>query len=206
MAAVAARSLNVTEAIARETKSQGDQVARYPRLLNRGGSTGRRRHDLNRETHPEASTSGSHHSNQEENKPTLRKQGPSSRDLGSRNRKKRNISQSQCFLKSEGRHNRWNGEWPKRGGKARQGRQCANTRNGKEPVPSHNLQENSQARFRQLDTTVARRNRPVKSWRGLQQAPRGRGKRRPAQARRIHHAKESLEEVKIDRKENPADA
>ena len=37
------------------------------------------------------------------------------------------------------------------------------TRNGKEPVPSHNLQENSQARFCQLDTTVARRNRPVKS-------------------------------------------
>ena len=68
---IAARSLNVTEAIARETKSQGDQVARHPRLLNRGGSTGRRRHDLDRETHPEASTSGSHHSNQEENKPTL---------------------------------------------------------------------------------------------------------------------------------------
>ena len=80
------------------------------------------------------------------------------------------------------------------------------TRNGKEPVPSHNLQENSQARFCQLDTTVARRNRPVKSRRGLRQARRGRGKRRPAQARRIHHAKGSLEEARIDRKEIPADA
>ena len=80
------------------------------------------------------------------------------------------------------------------------------TRNGKEPVPSHNLQENSQARFCQLDTTVARRNRPVKSRRGFRQVPRGRGKRRPAQARRIHHAKESLEEARIDRKEIPADA
>ena len=37
---------------------------------------------------------------------------------------KRNISQFQCFPKSEGRHHRWNGEWPKKGGKARQGCQC----------------------------------------------------------------------------------
>ena len=73
-------------------------------------------------------------------------------------------------------------------------------------VPSHNLQENSQARFCQLDTTVARRNRPVKSRRGLRQAPRGQDKRRPAQARRNHHTKESLEEARSDRKEIPADA
>ena len=52
-----------------------------------------------------------------------------------------------------------------------------------EPVPSHNLQENSQARFFQLDTTTARRNQPVKRRSVLRQAPRGRGKRRPAQAR-----------------------
>ena len=75
------------------------------------------------------------------------------------------------------------------------------TRNGKEPVYSHNLQENSEARFCQLDTTVARRNRPVKRRRGPRQAPRGRGKRRSAQACRIHQAKESLEEARIDRKE-----
>ena len=69
------------------------------------------------------------------------------------------------------------------------------TRYGKEPAPSHNLQENSQARFFQLDTTTVRRNQPVKSRRGLRQARRGRGKRRPAQARRNHHTKESLEEA-----------
>ena len=74
------------------------------------------------------------------------------------------------------------------------------TRHGKEPATSHNLQENSQARFFQLDTTTARRNQPVKSRRGLQQAPRGRGKRRPAQARRNQHTKESLEEARTDRK------
>ena len=80
------------------------------------------------------------------------------------------------------------------------------TKNGQEPVYSHNLQENSQARFCQLDTTVARRNRPVKSRRGLRQAPRGQGKRRPAQARRNYHAEESLEEARIDRKEILVDA
>ena len=58
------------------------------------------------------------------------------------------------------------------------------TRHGKEPVPNHNLQENSQARFFQLDTTIARRNQPVKRRSGLRQAQGGRGKRRPAQARR----------------------
>ena len=42
--------------------------------------------------------------------------------------------------------------------------------------------------------------------RGLRQAPRGRGKRRPAQARRNHHAKESLDEARSDRKEILADA
>ena len=88
---------------------------------------------------------------------------------------------------------------------AQKGGKCTTvpmTRHGKEPAPSHNLQENSKARFFQLDTTIARRNQPVKSRRGLQQAPRGRGKRRPAQARRNHHDKESLEEARIDRKEN----
>ena len=58
------------------------------------------------------------------------------------------------------------------------------TRHGKAPEPSQILQENSQARFFQLDTTTVRRNQPVPSWSGLRQAPRGRGKRRPAQTRR----------------------
>ena len=58
------------------------------------------------------------------------------------------------------------------------------TRHGQEPEPSHNLQENSYARFFQLDKTTVRRNQPVQSRSGLRQAPRGRGKRRPAQAHR----------------------
>ena len=53
----------------------------------------------------------------------------------------------------------------------------------REPVPSQNLQENSQARFFQLDTTTAKRNQPVTRQSVLRQAPRGRGKTRPAQAR-----------------------
>ena len=41
---------------------------------------------------PEASTSGSSHSNQKENQPTLRQQGLASRDLGSRKRKTERFS------------------------------------------------------------------------------------------------------------------
>ena len=204
-AAIAARNLNVTEATARETKSQGDQVAWHPRLLNRGKTNRPKNARPGPRDFPEASTRGSSHSNQEENQPTLRKEGPASRDLGSRNRKTERFSIP--MLSEE-----WRPTPPveqKMAQKRRKGttvKPAPTTRNGQEPVYSHNLQENSQARFRQLDTTVARRNRPVKSRRGLQQAPRGRGKRRPAQARRNHHAKESLEEARIDRKEIPVDA
>ena len=60
---------------------------------------------------------------------------------------KRNVFQSQCFPKSEGRHNRWNGEWPQKRRTGMTGMPVPTTWNGKEPVPSHNLQENSQARF-----------------------------------------------------------
>ena len=49
--------------------------------------------------------------------------------------------------------------------------------------PSHNLQENSYARFLQLDKTTMRRKQPVQSQSGLRQAPRGLGKKKPAQAR-----------------------
>ena len=48
---------------------------------------------------------------------------------------KRNVSQSQSFLKSEGCHNRWNGEWPKKGGKAQQGRQCLRPGTERNPCP-----------------------------------------------------------------------
>ena len=126
--------------------SSRDQVAQRPRLLNRGEPTGRRRYDLDRETHPEASTSGSHHSNREENKPTLRKQGPSSRDLGSRKRKTKRFS---ILMLSE----EWRLSPPVERRMAQKRRGTTGTmtvlmtRNGKEPAPSHNLQENSQARF-----------------------------------------------------------
>ena len=70
---------------------------------------------------------------------------------------KRKVSQSQSFPKNEGRYHRWNGEWPKKRRKGTTVTPVPTTRNGKEPVYSHNLQENSQTRFCQLDTTVARR-------------------------------------------------
>ena len=195
----------MTEAIARETKSQGNQVAQHPRLLNRGGSIGRRRHDLDRETPPEAFHKWKPLFQPGGTSPHCGSKDPQAETWGAE-KEKQNVSQSQCFPKSEGRHNRWNGEWPKKRRKGTTGMSVPTTKNGKEHVPSHNLQENSQARFRQLETTVARRNRLVKSRRGLRQAPRGRGKRRPAQARQNHHAKESLEGARNDRKEIPADA
>ena len=116
------------------------------------------------------------------NKPTLRKQDSASRDLGSRFKKNGTFFNLNAFrrvkavttggtensLKKEERHDRYDSAYDQ----AR-----------KEPVPSHNLQENSQARFFQLYKTTARRKQPVKRQSVLQQAPRGRGKRRPAQAR-----------------------
>ena len=64
---IAARNLNMTEATAQETKHQGDQVARTERLPK----------SLHKWTLP-FQPGG--------NQLTLRKQGPASRDLGSRNR------------------------------------------------------------------------------------------------------------------------
>ena len=166
----------MTEAIARYGKSQGDSVARHPRLLNRGEPTGRKD---DRETHPKPPRV-------EATIPTRRKQANTAKARLCKPRpreqkqEKRNVSQSSCFPKSEGRHHRWNGKnGKKKGGEARQAYDQAR----REPVPSHNLQENSQARFFQLDTTTARRKQPVKRRSVLRQAPRGRGKRRPAQAR-----------------------
>ena len=115
------------------------------------------------------------------NKPTLRKQDYASRDLGSRFKKNGTLLNLNAFrrvkavttggtdngFKKEERHDR---------------NDSAYDQARKEPVPSHTLQENSQARFCQLDTTTARRNQPVKRRSVLRQAPRGRGKRRPAQA------------------------
>ena len=38
-------------------------------------------------------------------------------------------------FRSEGRHNRWNGQWPKKGGKTRQGRQCLRPGTDRNPCP-----------------------------------------------------------------------
>ena len=133
-------------------------------------------------------------------KARLRKPRP-----GEQKQEKRNVSQSSCFPKSEGRHHRWNGKNGLK--KERHDRDdSAYDQARKEPVLSHNLQENSQARFFPLDTTAVRRNQPEKRWSVLRQAPRGQRKRRPAQAHRNHHAKESLEEARSDQKEIPANA
>ena len=168
----------MTEAIARYGKSQGDQVARHPRLLNWGEPTGRKD---NRETHPKPQRV-------EAIIPTRRKQANTAKARlrkprpGEQKQGKRNVSQSSCFPKSEDRHHQWNGKYGLK--KERHDRDdSAYDQARREPVPSHNPQENSQARFFQLDTTAARRNQPVKRRSVLRQAPRGRGKRRPAQAR-----------------------
>ena len=120
--------------------------------------------------------------------PTRRKQANTAKARlckprpGEQKQEKQNVSQSSCFPKSEARHHRWNGNNGLK--KERHDRyDSAYDQAQREPVPSHNSQENSQARFFQLDTTPARRNQPVKRRSVLRQAPRGRGKRRPAQAR-----------------------
>ena len=166
------------EAIARYGKSQGDQVTRHPRLLNRGEPTGRKD---DRETHPKPPRV-------EATIPTRRKQANTAKARlhkprpGEQKQEKRNVSQSSCFPKSEGRHHRWNGINGLKKEERHDRDDSAYDQARREPVPSHNLQENSQARFFPLDTTTARRNQRVKRRSVLRQAPRGRGKRRPARA------------------------
>ena len=130
----------------------------------------------------ETSTSGSYHSNQEETSQHCESKTLPAETWGAETRKTERFSivmlteewrpsppeERKSGLKKEERHGRDDSAY----GQAR-----------REPVPSHNLQENSQARVLQLDTTTARRNQPVKRRRVLQQAPRGRGMRRPAQGR-----------------------
>ena len=156
---------------ARET-----QVIRPSRLLHRGEPTGRKD---NWKTHPKPPR-------MEATLPTTWKPANTERARprkpwpGGAEPEKQKVSWSACFPKSEGRHHRWNGKnWPIKRGAARQ---CL--RPGTEnPCRVRTPQENSQARFIQLDTTSARRNQPVTGQSILRQAPRGRGKTRPAQAR-----------------------
>ena len=205
-AAIAARNLNMTEATTRETKSQGDQVARHPRLLNREGPTGRRRHDLDRETTRKPPQVEAPIPTSRKTSPHCESKDPQAVLAWGAKTEKRNVSLSQCFPKSEGRHHRWNGKWPKKGGKAQQWSQRLRLGTDRNPCIGITSKKIAKLDSCQLHTTVARRNRPVKSRRGLRLVPRGRGKRRTAQGRRNHHAKESLEEARIDLKEIPVDA
>ena len=128
---------------------------------------------------PETSTNGSYPSKQEKTSQHCESKTPQAETRGSRTRKQ-NISRSACFPKSEGHHYRWNRE---NGLQKEKRHDSSYDQAQREPVPSQNLQENSHARFFQLDTTTARRNQPVTRQSVLRQAQRGRGKARPAQAR-----------------------
>ena len=165
----------MTEAIARYGKSQGDQVARPPTALASGRTNRPKRRPGDSSETP---TNGSYPSHQEKTSQHCESKTPQAETWGSRTRKQ-NVSRSACFLKSEGRHHRWNGKNSLQKEERHDG---AYDQARREPVPRQNLQENSQARFFQLDTTTARRNQPVTRQSVLRQAPRGRGKTRPAQA------------------------
>ena len=175
-----------------------------PKALESGGPTGRRRHDLDRETPRKPPQVEAPIPTRRKTSPHCESKDPKAETWGAET-EKRNVSLSQCFPKSEGRHHRWNGKWPQKGGKARQWSQRLRLGTDRNPCIVITSKKIAKLDSCQLDTTVARRNRPVKSRRGLRLAPRGRGKRRPAQARRNHHAKLSLEEARIDRKEIPVD-
>ena len=128
---------------------------------------------------PGTSTNGSYPSNQEKTSQHCESKTTQAETWGSRTRKQ-NVSQSACFPKSEGRHHRWNG---KNGLQKEERHNSAYDQAQREPLPSQNIQESSQVKFFQLDTTTVRRNQPMTRQSVLRQAPRGRGKSRPAQAR-----------------------
>ena len=144
-----------------------DQANWHPRHLNRGESTGR-------SSRPRDSPEHLH-----KWKPPFQPGGKQANTAKARpqaEKRKTSRFSIQCIPKSEDCHHRRNGEWPKEGG-GTTGMTVPKTRHGLEPEPSHNLQENSYARFFQLDKTTVRRNRPVQNRSGLRQAPRGRGKK-----------------------------
>ena len=145
--------------IARYGNSQGDQVAQPPRLLHRGEPTGRKD---DQETHPKPPR-------MEATLPTRRKLAntvkarPRKPRPGEQNKKTERFSI--CMLSEK-----WNG---KNGLQKKERHDSAYDQARREPVPSHNFQENSQARLFQLDTTTARRNQPVTRQSILRQVPRG---------------------------------
>ena len=88
-------NLNVTEAIAPKSKSPGDPVNRHPGHLNRGETTGR---SSRPKATPNSSTSGSHHSNQEETSQHCDSKAPKLRP-GEPGKEKHTISQFHASLR-----------------------------------------------------------------------------------------------------------
>ena len=120
--------MKVTEAIARYGKSQGDQVARHPRLLNRGEPTGRKTTKrLTRKPPRMEATIPTRRKLANTAKARLRKPRP-----GEQN-KKTNVSRSPCLPKSEGRHQRWNGKLAYKRRSGTTGTTVPMTRHGENP-------------------------------------------------------------------------
>ena len=140
----------MTEAIAQQGKSQGDQVARHPRLLNQGEPTGRKD---DRETHPKPPQ-------EEATIPTRRKQANTAKARFRKPRPGEQIKKNGTFLNDNAfrRVKAVTTSGTETGLKKEDRYDGAYDQAWKEPVPSHTLQENSQARFFQLNTTTARRN------------------------------------------------
>ena len=146
-------SLNLTEAIAPKA-SLGDQVNRHP-----GACIVEKPPDeaVDREASPNTSTSGSHHSNQEETSQYCDSQALKSRpgEPG-----KENHFQFHASLRVKTVTIGGTEKWPKQGG-GPTGMTVSKTRHRHQPKTSHHLQETSQARFLQLDKTKNEENHPV---------------------------------------------
>ena len=138
-----------------KNKSLGDQVNRHP-----GACIGEKPPDeaVDRETPPNTSTRGSHHSNQEETSQHCDSQAPKSRP-GEPGKENQPFS-IPCIAKSETVTTDGTEKWPKPGG-GTTGMTVSKARHRHQPKTSHHPQENSQARFLQLDKTKNKENHPV---------------------------------------------
>ena len=117
-------------------KSPGHQVNRHPGHLIRGETTGRSSQPRGT---PEYLHKWKPPFQPRGNKSTLRKQGPQAETWGAGERKTYNFS-IPCIAKSEDRHHRRDGEWPKKGGGTTV-MTVPKARHRYQPEPSHNLQK-----------------------------------------------------------------
>ena len=151
-----------------KSKSLGDQVNRHP-----GVCIGEKLLDdaVDREASPNTSTSGSHHSNQEETSQHCDNQARKARpgELG------KEINSIPCIAKSEDRPHRRNGEMVQRRRRLT-GLTVSKTRHRHQPRTSHHLQETSQARFSPLDQTEVKSRRGQGMREGADLHPQRRGR------------------------------